>query len=120
MSSVPGFKALLEGGISWLTVWVDEALTAWGVSAVLPLVIDGIFNGVGGVLSFVAHHWLPCFFFLSLLEDKRLHGPRGFCDGQTLRKIGLSGRSIADADWLWLYCARCHGRPNPLPSEAGP
>ena len=88
------FQALLEGGISWLTVWVDEALTAWGVNAVLHyLVIDGIFNGVGSVLSFVPII-VTLFFFLSLLEDSGYMARVAFVMDKLLRKIGLSGRSI--------------------------
>ena len=88
------FQALLEGGISWLTVWVDEALTAWGVNAVLhSLVIDGIFNGVGSVLSFVPII-VTLFFFLSLMEDSGYMARVAFVMDKLLRKIGLSGRSI--------------------------
>ena len=88
------FQALLEGGISWLTVWVDEALTAWGGNAVLhSLVIDGIFNGVGSVLSFVPII-VTLFFFLSLLEDSGYMARVAFVMDKLLRKIGLSGRSI--------------------------
>lgn len=88
------FQALLEGGISWLTVWVDEALTVWGVNAVLhSLVIDGIFNGVGSVLSFVPII-VTLFFFLSLLEDSGYMARVAFVMDKLLRKIGLSGRSI--------------------------
>ena len=88
------FQALLEGGISWLTVWVDEALPAWGVNAVLhSLVIDGIFNGVGSVLSFVPII-VTLFFFLSLLEDSGYMARVAFVMDKLLRKIGLSGRSI--------------------------
>ena len=88
------FLALLEGGISWLTVWVDEALTAWGVNAVLhSLVIDGIFKGVGSVLSFVPII-VTLFFFLSLLEDSGYMARVAFVMDKLLRKIGLSGRSI--------------------------
>ena len=88
------FQALLEGGISWLTVWVDEALTAWGVNAVLhSLVIDGIFNGVGSVLSFVPII-VTLFFFPSLLEDSGYMARVAFVMDKLLRKIGLSGRSI--------------------------
>ena len=88
------FQALLEGGISWLTVWVDEALTAWGVNAVLhSLVIDGICNGGGSVLSFVPII-VTLFFFLSLLEDSGYMARVAFVMDKLLRKIGLSGRSI--------------------------
>lgn len=84
----------MEGGISWLTVWVDEALTAWGVNAVLhSLVIDGIFNGVGSVLSFVPII-VTLFFFLSLIEDSGYMARVAFVMDKLLRKIGLSGRSI--------------------------
>lgn len=88
------FQELLEGGIGWLTVWVDEALAAWGVNAVLhSLVIDGIFNGVGSVLSFVPII-VTLFFFLSLLEDSGYMARVAFVMDKLLRKIGLSGRSI--------------------------
>ena len=64
-----GLSDLLDMGITWLTAVVDQAMTAWNVNNVLhSLVIDGIFNGVGSVLSFLPII-VTLFFFLSLLED---------------------------------------------------
>ena len=64
-----GLQGLLELGIENLTILVDDALTAWNVNdAVHSLVIDGIFTGVGSVLSFLPII-VTLFFFLSLLED---------------------------------------------------
>lgn len=88
------FQGLLEEGISGLAVLVEKAFDAWNVNAVLKsLVIDGIFNGVGSVLSF-----LPIivilFLFLSLLEDTGYMARVAFVMDKLLRKIGLSGRSI--------------------------
>ena len=79
---------------AWFQALLDEALTAWGVNAVLhSLVIDGIFNGVGSVLSFVPII-VTLFFFLSLLEDSGYMARVAFVMDKLLRKIGLSGRSI--------------------------
>ncbi len=64
-----GLSNLLDMGITWLSQVVDQAMTAWNVNSVLhSLVIDGIFNGVGSVLSFLPII-VTLFFFLSLLED---------------------------------------------------
>ena len=88
------FQGLLESGIEWLTALVDGALTSAGVNEVLhSLVIDGIFNGVGSVLSFVPII-VVLFFFLSLLEDSGYMARVAFVMDKLLRKIGLSGRSI--------------------------
>ncbi|MGM9577914.1 MAG: ferrous iron transport protein B [Evtepia sp.] len=85
---------LLALGIDQLTLLVDEALTAWNVNDVLhSLVIDGIFSGVGSVLSFVPII-VTLFFFLSLLEDSGYMARVAFVMDKLLRKIGLSGRSI--------------------------
>ena len=85
---------LLALGIDQLTLLVDEALTAWHVNDVLhALVIDGIFSGVGSVLSFVPII-VTLFFFLSLLEDSGYMARVAFVMDKLLRKIGLSGRSI--------------------------
>ncbi len=85
---------LLALGIDQLTLLVDEALTAWHVNDVLhALVIDGIFSGVGSVLSFVPVI-VTLFFFLSLLEDSGYMARVAFVMDKLLRKIGLSGRSI--------------------------
>ncbi len=85
---------LLDMGIGWLTEAVDAALTAWHVNEVLhSLVIDGIFNGVGSVLSFLPII-VTLFFFLSMLEDSGYMARVAFVMDKLLRKIGLSGRSI--------------------------
>lgn len=87
-------QGLLERGILWLTGVVDAALTAANVSEILhSLIIDGIFNGVGSVLSFVPII-VVLFFFLSLLEDSGYMARVAFVTDKLLRKIGLSGRSI--------------------------
>jgi len=85
---------LLDMGITALAEWVDHGLTEWSVSpAVRSLVVDGIFGGVGGVLSFLPVI-VTLFFFLSLLEDTGYMARVAFVMDKLLRKIGLSGRSI--------------------------
>lgn len=87
-------QGLLEMGIEALTVLADTAMRAANVSEGLhSLVIDGIFNGVGSVLSFVPVI-VTLFFFLSLLEDTGYMARVAFVMDKLLRKIGLSGRSI--------------------------
>ena len=87
-------QGLLESGIDALTTIVDNALTAANVNAVIHgLVIDGIFAGVGSVLSFIPII-VTLFFFLSLLEDSGYIARVAFFMDKLLRKIGLSGRSI--------------------------
>ena len=87
-------QGLLEMGIGWFTEVVDGALTAWNVNETLHgLIIDGIFSGVGSVLSFVPII-VVLFFFLSLLEDSGYMARVAFVMDKLLRKIGLSGRSI--------------------------
>ena len=87
-------QGLLEQGIESLTDIVDGALTAWDVSPLLhSLVTDGIFNGIGSVLSFLPII-VTLFFFLSLLEDSGYMARIAFVMDKMLRKIGLSGRSI--------------------------
>ena len=89
-----GLADLLDLGITALTGLVDQGLTAMGVNPVLQsLVIDGIFNGVGSVLSFLPII-VTLFFFLSLLEDSGYMARVAFVMDKLLRKIGLSGRSI--------------------------
>ena len=89
-----GLSALLEMGISALTDAVDAALTSWNVNETLQsLVIDGVFNGVGSVLSFLPVI-VTLFFFLSMLEDSGYMARVAFMMDKLLRKIGLSGRSI--------------------------
>ena len=85
---------LLATGIDALTVVVDHALAAYGLNPVVhSLVIDGIFAGVGSVLSFLPII-VVLFFFLSILEDTGYMARVAFVMDQLLRKIGLSGRSI--------------------------
>ena len=87
-------QGLLETAIAWLTVIVSNALVSWEVNeAVRALVIDGVFNGVGSVLSFLPII-VTLFFFLSLLEDTGYMARVAFVMDKLLRKIGLSGRSI--------------------------
>ena len=85
---------LLDWGISVLTDAVDAALVAAQVNEVVrSLVIDGVFNGVGSVLSFLPTI-VTLFFFLSLLEDSGYMARVAFVMDKLLRRIGLSGRSI--------------------------
>ena len=85
---------LLDLGITALTSLVDTGLTAYGINPVVhSLVIDGIFNGVGSVLSFLPTI-VTLFFFLSILEDSGYMARVAFVMDKLLRKIGLSGRSI--------------------------
>lgn len=85
---------LLEVGIDALTAAADSTLTAWNVNAAVhSLVIDGIFTGVGSVLSFLPII-VTLFFFLSLLEDTGYMARVAFVMDKILRRIGLSGRSI--------------------------
>ena len=96
-------QGLLEGGIGYLTNSIDALLTTWKVNGTLhSLIIDGIFNGVGSVISF-----LPIivilFLFLSLLEDTGYMARVAFVMDKLLRKIGLSGRSIVPM----LICFGC-------------
>ena len=85
---------LLEVGIDALTAAADSTLTAWNVNAAVhSLVIDGIFTGVGSVLSFLPII-VTLFFFLSLLEDTGYMARVAFVMDKLLRRIGLSGRRI--------------------------
>lgn len=85
---------LLDMGISWLGDMTARALDAANVNQVLhSLIIDGIFNGVGSVLSFLPII-VTLFFFLSLMEDSGYIARVAFVMDKLLRKIGLSGRSI--------------------------
>lgn len=87
-------SSLLESVISWITGLSAAALSAANVNEVLySLVIDGVFNGVGSVLSFLPII-VTLFFFLSLLEDSGYMARVAFVSDKLLRKIGLSGRSI--------------------------
>lgn len=87
-------QGLLESGITALTEAADAAMQAAHVNSVIhSLVIDGVFNGVGGVLSFLPII-VTLFFFLSMLEDSGYMARVAFIMDKLLRKLGLSGRSI--------------------------
>ncbi len=85
---------LLSMGIDAVSVWVEEALVNYGINPVVKsLVIDGIFAGVGSVLSFLPII-VVLFFFLSILEDSGYMARIAFVMDRPLRKIGLSGKSF--------------------------
>ncbi len=85
---------LLSLGIDKLTALTDSALTAYGINTVVhSLIIDGIFAGIGSVLSFLPII-VVLFFFLSILEDTGYMARVAFVMDKLLRKIGLSGRSF--------------------------
>lgn len=87
-------QGILEMGIGYLTDSVDRGLAAMHVNEALhSVIIDGIFNGVGSVLSFLPII-VTLFFFLSMLEDSGYMARVAFIMDKLLRKIGLSGRSI--------------------------
>ena len=89
-----GLSDLLTLGIGVLTNLTDHALTVYGINPVVhSLVIDGIFAGVGSVLSFLPTI-VTLFFFLSILEDTGYMARVAFVMDQLLRRIGLSGRSF--------------------------
>ena len=89
-----GLSDLLARGIGYVTAGVDGALTAYGINPVVhSLIIDGIFAGVGSVLSFLPII-VTLFFFLSILEDTGYMARVAFVMDKLLRKIGLSGKSI--------------------------
>ena len=84
----------LGAGIDMLALAVDRALTAYGINPVMQsLIIDGIFSGVGSVLSFLPII-VSLFFFLSILEDSGYMARIAFVMDKPLRKIGLSGKSF--------------------------
>lgn len=85
---------LLSAGLDWLTALVDQGLADYEINPVVhSLIIDGIFAGVGSVLSFLPII-VVLFFFLSVLEDTGYMARVAFVFDKLLRKIGLSGRSI--------------------------
>ena len=85
---------LLETGIDSLTVYIDSLLTFYQVNeSIHRLIIDGIFTGIGSVVSFLPII-VTLFFFLSLMEDSGYIARVAFVMDKLLRKIGLSGRSI--------------------------
>lgn len=84
----------LSAGIDWASRGTSQLLTNYGINPVVKsLVIDGIFTGVGSVLSFLPVI-LILFFFLSILEDTGYMARIAFVMDTFLRKIGLSGRSF--------------------------
>ena len=84
----------LGAGIDMLALAVDRTLTAYGINPVMQsLIIDGIFSGVGSVLSFLPII-VSLFFFLSILEDSGYMARIAFVMDKPLRKIGLSGKSF--------------------------
>lgn len=85
---------LLEQLFSWMANGCDAAMERWSVSPVIrSLVVDGVFGGIGAVVSFVPIIIL-LFFFLSLLEDSGYMARVAFVTDKLLRRVGLSGRSI--------------------------
>lgn len=90
----PILSSWLSVGIDALTGWVDAGLSAYHINPVVQsLVIDGVFAGVGSVLSFLPII-VVLFFFLSILEDSGYMARVAFVMDKLLRKIGLSGRSF--------------------------
>ena len=90
----PVLSDWLSSGIDAITNLMDRALTAYGINPVVhSLIIDGVFAGVGSVLSFLPII-VVLFFFLSILEDSGYMARVAFVMDKLLRKIGLSGRSF--------------------------
>lgn len=89
-----GLSDLMAMAVDGLTMFADRGLTAYGINPVVhSLIIDGIFSGVGSVLSFLPLI-VTLFFFLSILEDTGYMARVAFVMDKLLRKIGLSGRSF--------------------------
>ena len=89
-----GLSDLMAMAVEGLTLFADRGLTAYGINPVVhSLIIDGIFSGVGSVLSFLPLI-VTLFFFLSILEDTGYMARVAFVMDKLLRKIGLSGRSF--------------------------
>lgn len=89
-----GLSDLMATAVDGLTMFADRGLTAYGINPVVhSLIIDGIFSGVGSVLSFLPLI-VTLFFFLSILEDTGYMARVAFVMDKLLRKIGLSGRSF--------------------------
>lgn len=85
---------LLAYAVDGVTMWMDHILSVYGINPVVhSLVIDGIFSGVGSVLSFLPLI-VTLFFFLSILEDSGYMARVAFVMDKLLRRIGLSGRSF--------------------------
>ena len=92
---IGGFlQSILENGINFLTSTVNNLLTSVGVNtAIRSLIIDGVFKGVGSVISFIPII-VTLFLFLSLLEDSGYMARIAFVMDKLLRHVGLSGRSV--------------------------
>ena len=103
-------QGLLELGIDKLTSLTDYALTAANVNHVLhSLIIDGIFTGVGSVLSFLPVI-VTLFFFLSLLEDSGYIARVAFFYGQASSKNRtFRPKYCSSSCWFWLFCTCCYG-----------
>ncbi len=103
-------QGILELGINKISALVDVALTAGHVNnAIHSLVIDGIFTGVGSVLSFLPII-VTLFFFLSLMEDSGYIARVAFVMDKLLRKIGLFWtKHCTNAYRLWLYSSGSYG-----------
>ena len=97
-------------GLRRLDSWVDAHMTAWNVNDVIhSLVMDGIFNGVGSVLSFLPII-VTLFFFLSLSGGQRIYGAGCVCDGQAAaQNRSFRQKHCADAGWVWMYRAGRYG-----------
>ena len=107
-------EPVADGNRQYLTLLYRlTALKAMNVnSAIHSLVIDGIFTGVGSVLSFLPVI-VTLFFFLSLMEDSGYIARVAFVMDKLLRKIGLSGKQYcSNAYRFWMYCSGCHGDTN--------
>lgn len=104
---------LLQQGIDQVIVACSQALDAAGVNGVLKsLIVDGIFQGVGSVLSFLPII-VTLFFFLSMLEDSGYMARVAFIMDKLLRKIGLSRKKYCtDADRIWMYSTGSYGEPD--------
>ena len=103
-------QGILQLGIDKISVIADQALTAAHVNhAIHSLVIEGIFTGVGSVLSFLPII-VTLFFFLSLMEDSGYIARVAFVMDKMLRKIGLFwAKYRSDADRFWMYSACGYG-----------
>ena len=87
-------QGLLADGVEWATAWMESILVSADVNEVLKgLIVEGIFQGVGSIISFLPIIIL-LFFFLSIMEDSGYVARVAFFMDKLLRKIGLSGRSI--------------------------
>lgn len=106
-------QGILESGITLLTDATDAAMQAANISGVLhSLVIDGIFSGVGGVLSFLPI--IVTLFFLPVFAGgQRLHGQSSVHYGQAVKKTGtFRKKHCSNADWIWMYGSRRYGKPD--------